>query len=109
MLPAVIRIYRAGTAAEAHLLVDELREEGIETHVTNEASQGMLGDIASSQPEVWLLAEEQEPRARQVVRAFEAARQDDSDATVLCPACAEENPGNFELCWKCRKPLALFH
>ena len=109
MLPVVIRIYRAGTAAEAHLLVDELREEGIETHVTNEASQGMLGDIASSQPEVWLIEDKQEPRARQVVRAFEAARQDDTDPALICPSCSEENPANFELCWKCHKPLAPFH
>jgi predicted amidophosphoribosyltransferase len=43
------------------------------------------------------------------VRAFEAARQDDSEASLLCAACGEESPANFELCWKCRKPLAQFH
>lgn len=27
------------------------------------------------------------------------------DAIVICPACGEENPAGFELCWQCGGPL----
>jgi hypothetical protein len=105
MLGAVIRIYRAGTAAEAHLLVDELHQHRIETYVNNEASQGMLADIASSQPDVCLLDEQDWERAMVVVRQFAAAQQRDDKGVLICPACKEESPSNFELCWRCRSPL----
>jgi hypothetical protein len=105
MLGAVIRIYRAGTAAEAHLLVDELHQHRIETYVTNEASQGMLADIASSQPDVSLLDEQDWERAMVVVRQFAAAQQRDNQGVLICSACKEESPANFELCWRCRNPL----
>jgi hypothetical protein len=105
MLGAVIRIYRAGTAAEAHLLADELHQHRIETYVNNEASQGMLADISSSQPDVCLLDEKDWERAMVVVRQFAAAQQRDDKGVLICPACKEESPSNFELCWRCRSPL----
>ena len=105
MLRLVIRIYRAGTAAEAHLLVDELRQHRIETYVNNEASQGMLADIASSQPDVCLLDEQDWERAMVVVRQFAAAQQQVSQGVLICSACKDESPANFELCWRCRHPL----
>ncbi|HKO93732.1 MAG TPA: DUF2007 domain-containing protein [Polyangiaceae bacterium] len=102
----VIRIYKAGTAAEAHLLVDELHQHRIETYVNNEASQGMLADIASSQPDVCLLDEQDWERAMVVVRQFEAAQRRSNPGVLICAACKEESPANFELCWRCRNPLS---
>jgi hypothetical protein len=102
----VIRIYQAGTAAEANLLADELRQHGIATHVNNAEVQVMLGNIASSQPEVWLVQDTDLPRASVLVHEFATTNRQGSDKLRVCPTCKEENPANFELCWKCRQPLA---
>jgi hypothetical protein len=32
--------------------------------------------------------------------------QSDDTADWACPACGEENPGNFEVCWNCGTPSA---
>jgi hypothetical protein len=42
-------------------------------------------------------------RAREIVQAFECSPE--VSASVRCPACTEENPSSFQLCWSCGKSL----
>ena len=56
-------------------------------------------------PQIWVENEDDWERGREVVTDFEERRSTASDTELTCPACGETNPGNFELCWKCRAPL----
>ena len=49
-------------------------------------------------PQVWVDDPADEKRAREVIEDFARAP---AAPTLECPACGEDNPGAFELCWKC--------
>jgi hypothetical protein len=96
------RLYRAANLPEAYLLRELLARAGIETVVFNEHAQGGLGEIPFTQayPELWLTDERDAARARGVIEAYESpGRSGASDS--ICPACGEDNPRGFELCWRC--------
>jgi hypothetical protein len=99
------RLYTAADLPEAHLVRQLLAQAGIEALVFNEYAQGALGEIpfGHAYPEVWLLDERDEPRARAIVDAY--ARRRPRTETRTCAGCGEENPAEFELCWRCGAPL----
>lgn len=101
-------MYRLCTAAnlpEAHLLLHRLTESGIDACVLNEHAQGGLGEIpfTHAYPEIWILEETDEPRARRIVAEFEQIPA--SPDTAKCTACGEMNPTTFEICWRCGQAL----
>lgn len=50
--------------------------------------------------EVWIDDARERERARAVLADHEAdARR--ADGVRFCPACGEDNPARFELCWRC--------
>lgn len=95
------RVYVATTRLDAYLLRDLLQHAGIAARVLNEHAAGGLGEIPfdAAQPQVWVDADEDLPRARTVAREFAARRS--STGVWHCRHCGEENPDTFELCWKC--------
>jgi hypothetical protein len=97
----MIRIYQAADLPEAHLVAGLLRHAGIAARVLKENAQGGLGDIpfGEAYPEVWIEHPADFDRANAVIDEFESPPID--SGSVICLACGEENPGNFELCWKC--------
>ncbi|HUU71204.1 MAG TPA: DUF2007 domain-containing protein [Burkholderiales bacterium] len=100
------RIYSAATLPDAHLIVGLLGQAGIAARVFNENAQGGVGEIpfVSAWPEVWLEDERDATRALELIRNFESSKS--TDRQVACPACAEPNPENFEVCWNCGVTLA---
>ena len=101
------RLYKAASLPDAHLMAGLLAREGIETRVFNENAQSIMGEIPFTHafPEVWVVDDADLPRGRGIVEQFETARP--SRVIRHCAACGEENPGNFELCWQCGRPLTL--
>ncbi|MEK6663645.1 MAG: DUF2007 domain-containing protein [Pseudomonadota bacterium] len=97
----MIRIYQAANLPQAHLVSGLLRHAGIDSRVLKENAQGGLGDIpfGEAYPEVWIENPADSERAKVIIAEFESAPVDHGSMT--CPACGEENPGNFEMCWKC--------
>jgi hypothetical protein len=73
--------------------------------VFNENAQSGMGEIPFTHawPEVWIERDADLNRARAIVHSFEQPPA--SSADVLCIACRERNPGNFELCWSCGQAL----
>ncbi len=100
------RLYTAADLPEAHLVRQLLAQAGIEARVFNEYAQGALGEIPFGQayPEVWLVDERDAPRARAIVAAYERCRP--RTETRRCGSCGEENPAEFEICWRCGALLA---
>jgi DNA-directed RNA polymerase subunit RPC12/RpoP len=42
-------------------------------------------------------------RARAIIEEFKTTTT--TGPAVKCPECGEENPGTFDLCWKCGRDL----
>jgi hypothetical protein len=95
------RIYTATNLPDAHLLLHRLSEAGIEARVFNENAQSIAGQIPvhSAQPEVWVMDGVYEIRARELAEVH--SRRSVPLKARTCPECGEENPGEFEVCWKC--------
>lgn len=95
------RLYRAADLTDAYLLLHRLQHAGIAARVLNEHARGALGEIPFTHagPEVWIDEARDSLRAQALATEHESVRV--NGAGWRCTACAEENPGGFELCWKC--------
>ncbi len=101
-------VFQALTLPEAEMCRQRLAEEGIQTTIRNVHLHGAIGELpANLLPEVCVLQAADFDAAREVVRLMEAARVAPEQADKPCPSCRELNPGNFELCWKCRADLEV--
>jgi len=101
----VIKVYTAGSLQDAHILLGLLRTQGIDARILNASAYGGLGEIPFDQayPELWLVDPADLGRARIVFEAFDRPVEDAPDA--VCPACAEQNPASFAVCWHCGTAL----
>jgi len=93
------------TVGEARLLAGTLESEGVSVEVRGEALVPLTGEIPSGETwvELWLAPSDVEHA--QTVMAQLRAREEAAAHVVECPACHEENPGNFDVCWRCDKEL----
>lgn len=100
----MIKAYTAANLQDAHILLGLLHAAGIEAHVLNANAQGGLGEIpfTHAYPEIWLVEARDLARARPVIERFE--RPPSGSPPQRCPACGEENPPGFEICWNCSAP-----
>jgi len=103
----VFKLYSASNLQDAWLVHNLLAQNGIESRVLNENLQGGLGELPFTQvyPEVWLVHKADQLKARELITEFEHPSAD--SRKIKCPSCAEENPGNFEVCWSCGHEMRL--
>jgi putative signal transducing protein len=99
--PRMILFYTARQRFDAYLLADRLKQAGIRAHVFNEHAASIVGDVPPdvAQPQVWLEREQDRERATIVLERMNADAR--KVGVVTCPACREESPANFDLCWNC--------
>ncbi|MES2658981.1 MAG: DUF2007 domain-containing protein [Verrucomicrobiota bacterium] len=81
-----------------------LESEGIPCEIRNAGAAGLAGEIPHTQvyPELWVLDKLDEPRAREIIRAYrdkDAATPNAPDWT--CPKCGETVDGVYAECWNC--------
>jgi Putative prokaryotic signal transducing protein len=95
------RVHAAANLPEAHLLVDLLADRGIRARIFNANASSIAGElpIEAALPQVWVDDSADAARAREVIDAF--IRNTPSGAARKCPACGEDNPPAFDLCWSC--------
>ncbi len=98
------RLLNAANLPEAHILAGVLERRGIRVRVLNANAAGAIGELPvdAAAPQVWLDDPDDEARARAVVAEFRAAG---TGPARRCPACGEENPPAFDLCWSCGRGL----
>jgi hypothetical protein len=79
-----------------------LGEAGIPCMIRNEHLAMALGELAPSDcsPEVWILNDEDYPRAKEIVEALRNAKVE-THAAWICPGCGEAIEGQFTSCWNC--------
>ncbi|WP_090333051.1 DUF2007 domain-containing protein [Nitrosomonas sp. Nm51] len=95
------KIYSANNLMEAQIVLDMLEHALIPAQLFNQHAQGGTGDIpfTHAYPEVWVIRDVDYERGRKIVQEYEAIPQ--TDTIIQCPACGEDNPSNFQLCWHC--------
>ena len=80
--------------------MDLLADRGIRARIFNANASSLAGElpIDAALPQLWVDDPADATRAREVIDAF---ARSPAGAPRKCPACGEENPGSFELCWAC--------
>jgi hypothetical protein len=98
------KIYSAANLPEAHLLAQALASRGLRVRILNANAAGAMGEIPfdAAAPQLWIEDPRDEARARAVIEEFHRA---DAGPSRRCPACGEDNPAAFDLCWSCGKSL----
>jgi hypothetical protein len=101
----VKRVFASQNVAALTIVCDLLAQEGIETKILNEKTASVLGEIPFllAMPEVWVLHDEDEPAAQEIVGRYESGeiREELSREPWECPRCGETIEGQFTECWRC--------
>jgi len=84
-----------------------LENEDIPCLIRNEHLSMALGEIPFSEgvPEIWVLNDEDYPRAYEMVEAWRNSPIESHD-NWLCSNCGETIEGQFTSCWKCGRQRA---
>lgn len=94
-----VKVLSTRTLIEAHLTRDRLTTEDIPARLFGELRPSIAGEIPLPDAMVEVRVPEDRLIAARAVLArirLEAARD-----PWVCPTCGEENPGEFDLCWRC--------
>ena len=100
-LQVLKRVFTAANLPEAHLLSDHLADRGVRTRIFNANASSIAGElpIDAALPQLWVERDDDAARARELIEAY--FRPTVPGPPIRCPACGEENPASFELCWSC--------
>lgn len=98
----MLRLAQAPNIAIAAFWVEALRQAGIDASMQRYFLGAAAGQLPPDQclPEVWLLDDAQEERAREILREFTNAPQRRWTCT-----CGELVEGGFDRCWNCGKAM----
>jgi hypothetical protein len=96
------KIYTSPNRMLVGLLSGALSDHGIGCIIRNDYLGGGVGDLPAQEcwPELWVLRDQDEARARQVVDAV-LPRQAISGEPWQCPQCGEWLEPQFAACWHC--------
>ena len=85
-----------------------LEDEGISVILRNEhtATSGItIIPIPELYPNICVLNDEDYQVALEILNYALQSNEKNIEIEVICPDCGETNPGNFEICYLCNKPL----
>ena len=101
------KIYSASNLMEAQIVLDLLEHAYIPARIFNQYAQSVTGEIpfTHAYPEVWIVRDEDFEHGKRVIETYENIPV--ATSNVYCPSCHEENPVNFQLCWKCGAGLEI--
>jgi hypothetical protein len=96
------RLYQAADRIEAQLLVDFLDGYLIRARILGDYLAGAFGELpVDIYPSVWVLEDEDLPRARELLARFLSRGEAASGPIWVCPTCGERVDAGFDLCWNC--------
>lgn len=87
------------TVVDAHFLKGYLAAGGIESEIVGDGAHPLGAMPHAPAFELWVAAADRERAALLLSQAEQGPA--DGEQSVLCVNCGEENPSNFEVCWKC--------
>lgn len=102
------RVYSTLEHSEVEYIAEILEREGIPVLCQN-TDPGLTNTNAhygaASPPEVWVLNDRDEARARAVIeQVLSDAARSHARGPWRCPRCDEEREGQFDSCWSCGAP-----
>lgn len=83
-----------------------LEDAGIPCLIRNQYLSVAAGEVPFVPPELWVLNDEDYPRAKEIVDAFRNAKVETHEPWV-CTHCGETIEGQFTACWKCGRERML--
>lgn len=87
--------------ADNQMLKVLLEEAGVPCMIRNENLSMAMGEIPPSEtPELWIMNDDDYPKAKEIIDTWKNARPEPHDSWV-CPQCNERIEGQFTSCWKC--------
>ncbi|MBI1943492.1 MAG: DUF2007 domain-containing protein [Betaproteobacteria bacterium] len=94
------RVFSSYNLVLVHHSRNLLEAEGIETEVRNQMLSSAMGELppAECQAELWVLRDEDAPRAEEVLFSRNQAIP---GPPWRCACCGEESGPQFTQCWKC--------
>ena len=102
----MLKVFTAQHQAEAHLVEDLLRSNGIQAHVMGDVLLNTVPGslvIPGTSPEVWILNPDQAEPAFELIREFSSGEPlpEESGPAWKCPKCGETLESQFSECWSC--------
>ena len=81
-----------------------LEAEGIHTHLKNQFTSGVLGEIpfVEAIPQLWILEDDDLLKAKRLIQELLWTSPDD-EPEWTCPNCDSIVDGVFTRCWKCNR------
>lgn len=95
-----IKLQSARNIGEATLIKNALENEDLEVKFRGEHRPSIAGELPFPEAEIEILVREEDLATARAV--LERATRNANAPPRTCPSCGEENPGNFESCWKCQ-------
>ena len=100
------KVFVAEHQAQAHLVEDLLRSNGIDARVVGESLLNTIPGssiIPGTAPEVWISNPGQAESALELIRRFSFGEPlpESSGPSWQCPKCSEILESQFSACWKC--------
>ena len=79
-----------------------LEAAGIRTHLKNQYTSSVLGEIpfVEALPELWILEDEDLVMAKRLIQQL-LSTSDESEPEWTCGECGSQVDGVFARCWKC--------
>jgi len=107
LVHSMLEIAQAANIVEAQLLADELRSGGLDVFVSGGYLSGAIGELpADTVLRLYINDASHESRARDIVAAFEAARNERVPKR-WCGQCEQWIDGQFGCCWQCGSPMPV--
>lgn len=96
------RVYSGDLLADVAHAQNLLEHEGIKSFIKHATLSSALGDLPflDCQPELWVYADDEAPRARRVLHEA-LAPGPRPGAPWRCRRCGESNEPQFSACWSC--------
>ena len=79
-----------------------LEQAGILCTVKNQQGSSLAGEVPFAEvfPELWVIRDEEYPKAKDLLEEWEKGVGSGSSAWT-CPRCGEHHTGQFSTCWNC--------
>ena len=96
------QLYQARDRIEAQFLCDFLDRHLLRASIQGDYLSGAAGELpANLYPSVWIIDDEDLPRARELLQRFLLEQSRPVGAPWQCRHCGEQGEGSFDLCWNC--------
>lgn len=102
-----VRVYRAANSTEGHLIKGMLEHHGMLVRIFGDGLSSGVGELPADVLQVEIQVEQgYRELARRLISEYEEYARKERFAADrwFCQECKEENPAEFDMCWKCQRP-----